>query len=231
MANIGRRAIYSNPSAQSWVSKEKTPVDIVAKFHHSLPGFASTKLVPLNAVAEEIGVKGVYVKYEGDRWGLPSFKILGASWATNRAIVNSCGLPDDVALDDLGTAARKHSIRLYAATDGNHGRAVAKMARTLGVGASIYVPNDMDQPTRDFITGEGAQMFVVDGDYDKAVITASHEAKSAGGTLIQDTAFEGYGEIPKVSDFHSVTTWIDSKLDPSGSSTAIQLCFEKSVNK
>jgi diaminopropionate ammonia-lyase family len=113
--------------------------------------------------------------------------------------VKACKLPDNVGLDDLGVAARQHSIRLYAATDGNHGRAVAKMAKTLGIGASIYVPNDMDQPTRDFITGEGAQMFVVDGDYDKAVITAALEAKSVGGTLVQDTAFDGYSEIPKVS--------------------------------
>ncbi len=212
MENNSRRAIYSNPSAQAWVSEEKAPVDIVTKFHHSLPGFAPTGLIPLDAIAKEIGVEGVYVKYEGDRWGLPSFKILGASWATNRAIVKACGLSADVGLDDLGAAARKHSIRLYAATDGNHGRAVAKMARTLGIGASIYVPEDMDQPTRDFITGEGAQMFVVDGDYDKAVITAASEAKIAGGTLIQDTAFEGYGEIPKVSDFHSIVKWTDIKL-------------------
>jgi diaminopropionate ammonia-lyase len=206
MASNGRRAIYTNPTARSWVSKEETPIDIVAKFHHSLPGFVPTRLVPLDAVAKEIGVGGVHVKDEGNRWGLPSFKILGASWAVNRAIVKACKLPDYVGLDNLGAAARKHSIRLFAATDGNHGRAVAKMARTLGIGASIYVPKDMDQPTRDFITGEGAQMFVVDGDYDKAVITAAHEAKIAGGTLIQDTAFEGYGEIPKVSTLFSIPT-------------------------
>jgi diaminopropionate ammonia-lyase family len=199
MATKDRRAIYTNPSAQYWVSKEEAPVDIVGKFHQSLPGFTPTRLVSLDAMAKEIGVAGVYVKYEGNRWELPSFKILGASWATNRAIAKACGLPDNVGLDDLGAAARDHAIRLFAATDGNHGRAVAKMARTLGIAASIYVPKDMDQPTWDFITGEGAQMFVLDGDYDKAVITAAHESRITGGILIQDTGFEGYGEIPKVS--------------------------------
>ena len=125
-----RRVNYINSSAQSWVSKEKAPVDIVAKFHHGLLGFTPTKLVSLDTVAKEIGVDGVYVKYEGNRWELPSFKILGASWAINRAIVKACNLPDEVALDELSASARWHSIRLDAATDGNHGRAVAKMART-----------------------------------------------------------------------------------------------------
>jgi diaminopropionate ammonia-lyase len=210
--NKWQRAIYSNPSAQTWLSEEKAPVENISKFHHSLPGFAVTRLVSLDTVAKEIGVEGVYVKYEGNRWDLPAYKILGASWATNRAIVKACKLPNDVGLDELGVTARKHAIRLFAATDGNHGRAVAKMARTLGIGASIYVPNDMDQPTRDFITGEGAQMFVVDGGYDKAVVTAAHEAKSAGGMLIQDTAFEGYSEIPKVSEFHSTALRTTSKV-------------------
>jgi diaminopropionate ammonia-lyase len=69
-------------------------------------------------------------------------------------IAKACKLPDDIGLNDLGAAARKHAIRLFASTDGNHGRAVAKMARTLGIGASIYVPNNIDQPTRDFVTGD-----------------------------------------------------------------------------
>jgi diaminopropionate ammonia-lyase family len=225
-----RRAIYINPSAQSWVSKEKAPVNIVTKFHQSLPGFTPTRLVSLGAVAEEIGVDGVYVKYEGNRWELPSFKILGSSWAINCAIVKACNLPDDAGLDDLGASARRHSIRLYAATDGNHGRAVAKMARTLGIGARIYVPKDMDQPTRDFIIGEGAEMCVVDGDYGNAVIMAAHEAKKGVGILIQDTAFEGYDEIPKVSSLFQDQHGDIISYDPSGSFMAIQQCFERLTN-
>lgn len=194
-----RREIYTNPAARSWISTDQASVDVVARFHNSLLGFCPTRIVSLDAVAKEIGVRGVYVKDKGNRWGLPSFKILGASWAVNRAIGKACGLPDEVGLEELGVAAQNHGIRLFAATDGNHGRAVAKMARVLGIGASVFVPMDMDQPTMDFITGEGAKLFIVDGDYDRAVNTAAREAKIQGGMLIQDTAFEGYEEIPKVS--------------------------------
>jgi diaminopropionate ammonia-lyase family len=200
MAPQVRRPVYTNPSARSWTSTSKIHTDIVARFHTSLPGFSPTPLVPLDAVAKEIGVKAVYVKYEGNRWGLPSFKVLGASWAINRAIVLACGLPGAVGLEDLGIAAQEQGIRLFAATDGNHGRAVAKMARVLGIGARIWVPRDVEWGARAFIEREGAEVIRLEGGYDGAVITAAHEARVQGGMLVQDTAFEGYEEVPKVSE-------------------------------
>jgi diaminopropionate ammonia-lyase family len=191
-----------NPSTQSWISEAPTSPELtksIASFHSSLPRFKLARLISLGSIAKEIGVKSVYLKDEGNRWDLPSFKILGASWAINRAIVKQCGLPDEATLEDLGAAARNSSIRLVAATDGNHGRAVSKMARVLGIGAPIYVPKDMDSGTRDFIIGEGSDLIVVDGDYDSAVRTAAQAASTTGGWLVQDTAFEGYEEIPKLN--------------------------------
>ncbi len=56
-------------------------------FHASLPGFAPTPLRLAPTAAAALGVATVLVKDEGSRMGMPSFKILGASWATYRAVL------------------------------------------------------------------------------------------------------------------------------------------------
>ncbi|HZM40964.1 MAG TPA: pyridoxal-phosphate dependent enzyme, partial [Acidimicrobiales bacterium] len=96
------------------------------------------------ALAELAGVGRVLVKDESSRLGLPAFKVLGASWATVLAVADRLGGSADWgSLDDLGgsVADQLGSLRLAAATDGNHGRAVAHMARLLGIDATIAVPD------------------------------------------------------------------------------------------
>ena len=104
------------------------------------------------AAAEALGVARVWVKDESSRLGLPSFKILGASWAIHRAL-----------------EARGDRPRLACATDGNHGRAVARVARERGLEATVFVPADMIAARREAIAAEGARVEVVDGSYDEAV--------------------------------------------------------------
>src|SRR5688500_9399961 len=55
-------------------------------FHRALPGYRPTPLVEAPRAAEALGVERVLVKDESGRLGLPSFKVLGASWATYRAL-------------------------------------------------------------------------------------------------------------------------------------------------
>ena len=69
------------------------------------------------------------VKDESRRFGLPAFKYLGASWALAR-LLGATGGPDGAR--DRGARARA-CARLAAATDGNHGRAVARLAAQLGI--------------------------------------------------------------------------------------------------
>lgn len=90
-------------------------------------------------------------------------------------------------------------MTLHAATDGNFGRAIARMAGLLGVRARIYVPEIMVSKTKALIVGEGAEVVVGNGDYDAAVRAAENGAKGQGGLLVQDDAWEGYEEIPQVS--------------------------------
>ncbi|KAJ5297497.1 hypothetical protein PENANT_c005G08576 [Penicillium antarcticum] len=191
-----RRPIYYNPAALN--ERITSPrIEGLQAFHQSFPDYAPTPLVQLPQLAAELGVRNVLVKDESNRFGLPSFKVLGASWGCFRAIAAKLGLPATVSLKDLSIQAKAESIVLTTATMGNHGRAVAFMARLLGIEARIFVPECMDQGTRDLISGEGARIIVVTGNYDKAVQSALDESRLKEGVLlIQDTAFEGYEDVP-----------------------------------
>jgi diaminopropionate ammonia-lyase len=150
-------------------------------------------------VAARLRTGRVLVKDESDRFGLPAFKMLGASWAVARAVRERVG-GDSLDLDALrrrvaGSAAR---VLLCTATAGNHGRAVARTARLLGVPARIWVPTATPPHLSAAIEGEGADVVGVDGDYDDAVREArSAAAADRDAVLVQDTA-DGTddGEVP-----------------------------------
>ncbi|PGH32226.1 diaminopropionate ammonia-lyase [[Emmonsia] crescens] len=209
-----RRQIYFNPAIGQNTGTNK-PSNAALKFHQSLPHYSRTPLIPLNHLAQELGIAGIYVKDEGDRLCLPSFKILGASWGTFRAIVAKTNLTLETSLSELSNAARGQSITLYAATDGNHGRAVAFMAKLLRIQARIYVPKLLDEATKALISNEGATVIAASDTYDEAVRLASKAANSVpGGLLIQDTAFDGYEEIPLwiIEGYSTMLYEIDSQL-------------------
>jgi diaminopropionate ammonia-lyase family len=163
-----------------------------------LPQYSRTPFVGLVGVANELKLGGVFVKDETSRFGLPSFKILGASWATFRAVTEALGLPKETSVQELAEGTQTASIRVFAATEGNHGRAVARMAAIIGAQAFIMVPKHLDQYTIDLITDEGATIELIDGDYDQAVHAAASCSMAENGLLIQDTAWDGYEQIPQV---------------------------------
>ena len=116
------------------------PID----FHRRLPGYAETPLVEAPRLAELLGVAKVFVKNETSRFGLPSFKVLGASWPTYAALRERLGTIADGPLtyESLQSwAAPARPLALIAGTDGNHGRAVARVARWLGLQSRIFVPS------------------------------------------------------------------------------------------
>ncbi|KAL2876904.1 hypothetical protein SGCOL_007929 [Colletotrichum sp. CLE4] len=190
-----RRSVYINHEAGP--INPTSDASLAQAFHQQLPGFARTPLVSLEDIAQELGVKAVYIKDESNRLGLPSFKILGASWGTFRAVTTDLHLPADTPLNDVAKAAQTSQLSLYAATEGNHGRAVAAMAKILGIPAHIYVPSSVDSEAVTNIASEGAKVIVSNSHYDDAVMEAWQASKSVkGGLLIQDNAFAGYEQIP-----------------------------------
>ena len=163
-------------------------------FHQHIPGYASSPLVELPELATRLQVGRVLVKDESDRCGLPAFKMLGASWAIARAMsarVDREVVPRSLAavrslLDRGGVQAR-----LVTASAGNHGRAVARTARLLGVTARVWIPISTPNQLRRAIQGEGAEI-VVHGDYDDAVRLARCAAASdESAVLVQDTTQDG----------------------------------------
>jgi diaminopropionate ammonia-lyase family len=218
-----RRGLYFNDDWTSWNSPPISSAEQVHNFHRSLPGYEKTPLRKLEDLAHEIGVRAIYLKDEGNRLGLPSFKILGASWGTFRAIASRLDLPLDLDLDSVKRALEGSNISLCAATDGNHGRAVARMGFWLGLRVEVHVPTGMNASTIRFIESEGATVVRSTGTYDDAVLEAQTASNRQGGLLIQDFAFGDYEDIPQVCIHISRRTGSSITDNYSGSSMAIAL--------
>jgi len=186
-------------------------------FHRKLPGYAPTPLVSTPEVAFRFGVSRVLVKNESSRFGLPSFKLLGASWATYRALAVRCGsaLEGFSTLEELARELeRLRPFTLAAATDGNHGRAVAHMARLLGFESRIFVPRGTAAARIEAIESEGAAVTVVDGDYD-AAIARSAEEMGERCLVIDDTSWPGYEDIPRwvIQGYGTIFREIEGQID------------------
>jgi diaminopropionate ammonia-lyase len=192
------------------------------RFHASMPGYEPTPLREAPATAGRLGVAEVLVKDESSRLGLPSFKVLGASWAICRALNARLGGGGGGAptFNQLARAvAPLRPLGLSAATDGNHGRAVAHVAALLGLGCRIYVPEGTAQARIDAIAGEGATVSVVDGGYDDAVRRSAQDAGERY-LVISDTSWEGYEEVPRwvvegyVTILWEIEDWLAARRHP-----------------
>jgi diaminopropionate ammonia-lyase len=184
-------------------------------FHRRLPGYEPSRIVDAPALAAELDLARLSVKDESHRLGLPAFKILGASWAAYRLLIGRLGHePEWTDLESLRAAlAPLGPLTLVAATDGNHGRAVAHMARLLGYRARIFVPAGTAAARIDGITGEGATVTVVDGTYDDAV-RASAEPADDRVLVVSDTSWDGYTEVPRavIEGYATIFAEVDQQL-------------------
>jgi diaminopropionate ammonia-lyase len=150
------------------------PSDAATTFHASLDGYEPTPVRGLPELAGELGLGAVLVKDESQRLGLPAFKVLGASWATERAV-----------------REEPETDTLVAASAGNHGRAVAHVAAMRGLGCRIFLPARSLPARRDAIAAEGADVVVVDGSYEEAVALASAAGSEAGTVVVADVGDSG----------------------------------------
>jgi diaminopropionate ammonia-lyase len=168
----------------------EAPSTLALSFHRKLPGYEPTPLRDAAPLAKMLGLEHVWVKDEASRFGLPSFKYLGASWAVARLLRETQPERLRAAADRMGVR------RLVAATDGNHGRAVARVAREIGLDATIYVPSGMVSARRRAIVDEGAAVIDAPGEYDTAVRLATDAAADAAVRVINDADQEGRSPVP-----------------------------------
>ncbi len=170
------------------------PAEDALAFHHGLEGYAPT---PLRSLGD-----GVWLKDESDRFGLPAFKVLGVSWAVERA------LRFDPAVKTL-----------VAASAGNHGRAVAHVAARRGLYCRIMLPARSVAARREAIEAEGADVEVVDGTYEDACLRATRYAEGpyvveladVGSTASASWVIDGYATL-----FAEVDERFDTVIVPVG---------------
>lgn len=186
-------------SALSIMSKDG--IDKARAFHASFPQYEPTPLANLVNMADYLSVGGLFVKDESYRFGLNAFKALGGSYAIANYIagqvgkdVFDCGydyLTSGQVLEDLGP------VTFFTATDGNHGRGVAWAARQLNQKAVVRMPRGTKEARLRNIEAEGAEVTIEDLVYDDCVrLAAKQAAESDRGVLVQDTAWDGYEQVP-----------------------------------
>lgn len=210
-----------NTGAEETLHGQALPTRAPLRFHRRLPGYVETPLIDAPRIADALGVGKVLVKDESSRLGLPAFKVLGASWAVYRALEERLpegGFGDWATIDEVREKLEPlRPLNLVAATDGNHGRALARVAGLLGLGAKIFVPEDMAAARREAIAGEGAEVVVVQGTYDEAVERSAVE-EGEHGLVVSDMSWPGYERVPAwVIEGYSTMLWeIDDELERIG---------------
>jgi diaminopropionate ammonia-lyase len=168
----------------------------------SWPGYAATSLHRLDALAARLGVAALWYKDERSRFGLGSFKALGGAYAVANVlrgkVMAACGLAN-VTSQQLLSGAFAEIVRgatVTCATDGNHGRSVAWGAQLFGCRCVIFVHEHVSQGRREAIARYGAEVREVKGNYDDAVRHAAATAQASGWTVVSDTSYPGYRDIP-----------------------------------
>ncbi len=173
----------------------------VRNFHKSFPQYKETPLANLEGLAKKLGVAGVYVKDESYRFGLNAFKVLGGSYSMGRYLAQRLDTDiSELGYDKLTSDEIKEKlgeITFFTATDGNHGRGVAWTANKLGQKSVVLMPKGSSEFRLNKIKGEGADASITDLNYDDAVRLANDYAEADDhGVMVQDTAWDGYEEIP-----------------------------------
>lgn len=162
---------------------------------------AETPLYALPALAGELGVGSLYVKDEGKRLGLGSFKALGGAYAVIRLVLEEAGKRlgraiDVAELHGPDVKAIASGMTFACATDGNHGRSIAQGAGLVGARSVIFVHSGVSNERVAAIARFGAEIVRIAGDYDQSVREAARVAAERGWTVVSDTSWPGYERIP-----------------------------------
>lgn len=123
-------------------------------------GEGDTPLLPLNTIADSIGITGIYLKEEALN-PTGSFKARGLCAAVSRAC-------------ELGAKA------LVVPTAGNAGGALATYAARAHMEAHVYMPKDAPHVNQEEVRAAGADLHLVDGLINDAAKLAAADAARDG---------------------------------------------------
>lgn len=196
--NKAKKDAGKGASLEAFSDKE---TQLVRNFHKSFSQYSVTPLESLPHMAKRLNLANVFIKDESKRFGLNAFKVLGGSYAIGRLLAERLDIPlEKLSMDILTsdeTRKKLGDITFATATDGNHGRGVAWTAQQLGQKAVVYMPKGSSKVRVENIRATGAECHVTEFNYDEAVRIANTKAEENGWIMVQDTAWEGYEDIPR----------------------------------
>jgi diaminopropionate ammonia-lyase len=182
------------------------------------PGYGPTPLVPLEGLAERLGLDRLWFKDEGQRFDLQCFKGLGGPYGVlqvlRQELQKRAGVASVSGRELIEGAYREHvsEITVACATDGNHGRAVAWGASLFGCRCIVYLPSAASHGREEAIAAQGAEVVRVEGGYQDAVRRADEEAERLGMRVVSDHAYPGHEELPR-DVMQGYTTLVEEALE------------------
>ncbi|MPQ32959.1 diaminopropionate ammonia-lyase [Clostridium estertheticum] len=196
--NKDARKVYNKKASVKFIDKKE--VKKVRNFHKSFSEYKITPIHSLKELSKELGVSNIWVKDESYRFGLNAFKVLGGSYAVGKYLADKLNMDiSELSFEKLRSKEIKEKlgdITFVTATDGNHGRGIAWAARQLGQKSVVFMPKGSSEVRLSNIRKEGAEASITDLNYDDAVRLANKYADEHNGVMVQDSAWEGYTDIP-----------------------------------
>lgn len=196
--NEKARNLHKSKVSVDFINKEQ--IEKIRNFHKSFSEYKVTPLHSLSELANELGISNIWLKDESYRFGLNAFKSLGGSYAVGKYIAKKLNM--DISnlsfemLNSKNIKERLGDLTFVTATDGNHGRGIAWFANQIGQKSVVFMPKGSSEIRLNNIRKEGAEASITDLNYDDAVRLATKYADENNGVIIQDTAWDGYEEIP-----------------------------------
>jgi diaminopropionate ammonia-lyase len=171
--------------------------DRIAAALEAAPGYALTPVHRLDRLADAVGCRRILFKDEGPRFGLGSFKSVGAVYAMIRHIERLSGARVDAAKALRGGYAKLMREQVFAtATSGNHGRALAWVSQCVGARCIIYAPSECSEGRIEAMSKFGAEIVRTGLLYNPAMNLCRKDCRENGWTLFADTSWDDYQEIP-----------------------------------
>ncbi|MBW9151052.1 diaminopropionate ammonia-lyase [Clostridium estertheticum] len=198
ITNEDARKVYNKKASVEFIDKKV--VKKVRNFHKSFSEYKITPIHSLKELSKELGVSNIWVKDESYRFGLNAFKVLGGSYAVGKYLADKLNMDiSELSFEKLRSKEIKEKlgdITFVTATDGNHGRGIAWAAKQLGQKSVVFMPKGSSEVRLNNIRKEGAEASITDLNYDDAVRLANKYADEHNGVIVQDSAWEGYTDIP-----------------------------------
>ncbi|GAA0441545.1 diaminopropionate ammonia-lyase [Lentibacillus halophilus] len=178
----------------------ETDIQDVLRFQRTHPSYTNTPLQRLPNLAQHLQISDIRVKDESYRFGLNAFKVMGGIYAIAKILAERLNRNvNDLSFAEWQSAEVREqmgNLTFITATDGNHGRGVAWAARELGQRAVVYMPKGSLPERLHAIRNEGAFAEITDKNYDDTVRMSAAMAEENDWVMVQDTAWEGYEDIP-----------------------------------